>query len=203
MQVARYTNTAIALHWLIALGIATNVTLAWLWPHLLPDYMIPHLWPNADVGGAVRSAIDTHKSIGITVLGLALMRVLWRINHAPPPIPTAYQKWEIALAHITHVLHYVLLFAMPLTGWIMDSAWKDAPTHPMHFFGTFEFPRIPWVMQLDPPLRENFHTWFGKAHEWFAYVLYVLFVLHVAGALKHQFAGEKELQRMLPGRRGS
>jgi cytochrome b561 len=188
MQVARYTNTAIVLHWIIALGVVTNVTLAWLWPHSLPD----------DV---VRPTIDVHKSIGITILGLALMRLLWRASHAPPPIPTTYQKWEISLAHITHVLLYVILFAMPLTGWIMDSAFKDAAKFPMHYFGTFVFPRIPWIMQLDQPLKENIHTWFGKAHEWLSYVLYVLFVLHVAGALKHQLAGDKELQRMLPGKR--
>ncbi|HVV33060.1 MAG TPA: cytochrome b [Vitreimonas sp.] len=188
MQVARYTNTAIILHWVIALGVVTNVTLAWLWPHMLPD----------DV---VRPTIDVHKSIGITILGLALMRLLWRASHAPPPIPTTYQKWEISLAHITHVLLYVILFAMPLTGWIMDSAFKDAAKFPMHYFGTFVFPRIPWIMQLDQPLKENIHTWFGEAHEWLSYVLYVLFVLHVAGALKHQLAGDKELQRMLPGKR--
>jgi len=186
MQTSHYSNTAIALHWLIALAIVTNVTLAWLWPHMLPD----------DV---VRPVIDIHKSIGITVLGLALMRILWRATHPPPPIPSTYQKWEISLAHATHVLLYVILFAMPLTGWIMDSAWKDAATHPMHFFGTFVFPRIPWVMQLNAPLRENIHTWFGKAHQWFAYLLYLLFVLHVAGALKHQLAGDKELERMWPG----
>ena len=188
MPVARYTNTAIVLHWVIALGVVTNVTLAWLWPHSLPD----------DV---VRPVIDVHKSIGITILGLATMRLLWRFRHPPPSIPSNYQKWEITLAHLTHVLLYVILFAMPLTGWIMDSAFKDAAKFPMHFFGTFEFPRIPSIMQLDPALKKDIHTWFGKAHEWFGYLLYGLFALHVAGALKHQFAGDKELQRMLPGKR--
>jgi cytochrome b561 len=189
MQVARYTNTAIVLHWLIALGIVTNVALAWLWPHLLPD-------------DAVRPAIDVHKSIGVTILGLAVMRLLWRASHPPPPIPTTYQKWEVTLARWTHVLLYVLLFAMPLTGWIMDSAFKDAAKFPIHFFGTsFEFPRIPWIVQLNQPLKENIHTWFGAAHGWLAYAIYVLFVLHVAGALKHQFVdGDKELERMLPGK---
>jgi cytochrome b561 len=190
MQSSRYTNIAIILHWVIALGIVTNVTLAWLWPHILPD----------DV---VRPAIDVHKSIGITVLGLATMRLLWRLGHPPPPIPTSYQKWEITLAHITHALLYVILFALPLTGWIMDSAFKDAAKFPMHYFGTFEFPRIPWIMNLGQPLKENIHGWFGKAHEWIGYLLYGLFVLHVAGALKHQLAGDKELQRMWPGKRAA
>jgi len=92
MQAAnRYTNTAIALHWIIALAIVINVTLAWLWPHMLPD-------------DAVRPAIDTHKSIGITILGLASLRVLWRFSHPPPPMPTTYQKWEIAEAYEEHLL---------------------------------------------------------------------------------------------------
>ncbi|MFT3728963.1 MAG: cytochrome b [Terricaulis sp.] len=190
MPISRYTTTAIVLHWIIAIGIVTNVALAWLWPHSLPD-------------DAVRPAIDFHKSVGITILGLALMRILWRFSHAAPAMPTTYQKWEISLAHITHVLLYVILFAMPLTGWIMDSAYKDAAAHPMHYFGTFEFPRIPWILQLQQPLKENIHTWFGKAHEWLSYLLYGLFVLHVSGALKHQLAGDKELQRMLPGKRAA
>jgi cytochrome b561 len=129
------------------------------------------------------------------------MRLLWRASHAPPPFPTTYQKWEIGLAHATHILLYVILFAMPVTGWIMDSAFKDAAKFPMHYFGTFVFPRIPWIMSLAQPLKENIHTWFGAAHKFLSYLLYLLFALHLGGALKHQFAGEKELQRMLPGKR--
>src|ERR1700761_1056179 len=110
MTVRRYTAIAVTLHWLIALMIIANVALAWSCPHL-PD-------------AGVRPAIDIHKSIGITVLGLAIMRLLWRATHAPPPLPTGYQRWEITLSHLTHILLYVLIFAMPLTGWIMDSAWK-------------------------------------------------------------------------------
>ena len=67
---SRYTNVAIALHWIIALGIVINITLAWLWPHSLPD-------------DAVRPAIDTPKSIGVTILGLAFLRLLWRFSFGP------------------------------------------------------------------------------------------------------------------------
>jgi cytochrome b561 len=184
---ARYTNVAIAFHWIIALGIVINVTLAWLWPHMLPD-------------DAVRPAIDTHKSIGITILGLAFMRLLWRFSHRPPPMPTTYQKWETVAAHWTHVLLYVILFAQPLTGWMMDSAYKDAATHPMHYFGTFEFPRIAWIQQLHQPLKEQIHSGFGKAHEYISYVLYALLIAHIGGALKHQILDkEPEIERMLPG----
>src|SRR6185312_4880254 len=146
---SRYTNVAIALHWIIALGIVINITLAWLWPHMLPD-------------DAVRPAIDTHKSIGVTILGLA--------------------------------------FLQPITGWIMDSAYKDAATHPMHYFGTFEFPRIAWIQQLQQPLKEQIHSGFGKAHEYISYVLYALLIAHIGGALKHQLLDkDPEIERMLPG----
>jgi cytochrome b561 len=189
MPIQRYTKAAVVLHWLIASGIIINVALAWLWPHHLPD----------DV---VRPAIDVHKSIGVTVLGLAVMRLLWRLGHRPPPLPGAYAKWERTASHVTHVLLYVLIFAMPLTGWIMDSAWKDAPTHPISFFGTaVELPRIAYFMHLEPGLRDRVHDIFGEAHVWASYLLYFLFTAHVAGALKHQWLDrEAEVQRMWFGR---
>ena len=182
----RYTNAAIALHWLIAIGIIANVSLAWIWPLLADE--------------SVRPAIDTHKSIGITVLGLAIMRLLWRLTHQPPALPTGYAKWEVTASHVTHWLLYAIIFAMPLTGWIMDSAWKDAATHPMFLFGLFEWPRIGFIQQLDPVLREQVHSLFGGAHGVIAKILYLLFALHVGGALKHQWIDrERELQRMWPG----
>jgi len=188
MNFQRYTGPAIAFHWLIAVAIIANVALAWLWPNL-PD-------------AGVRPAIDAHKSIGITVLGLAIMRLLWRFAHTPPALPTRYQRWEVTASHVTHILLYVLIFAMPLTGWIMDSAWKDAATHPMSWFGLFEWPRIGFMQSLEPGLRERMHDLFGAFHEYFSWALYALFVAHVAGALKHQWLdGEKELQRMWPGRK--
>ncbi|MDE8420517.1 cytochrome b/b6 domain-containing protein, partial [Klebsiella pneumoniae] len=93
-------------HWLVAALIVTNVALAWIWP-VLPD-------------AQVRPAIDPHKSIGITILGLALLRILWRFGHRPPPLPRGYAGWEVAASHIVHWGLYAILFAMPLTGWIMD-----------------------------------------------------------------------------------
>jgi cytochrome b561 len=185
-MVKKYTGAAIALHWLVAIGVIANLTLSWVWPHL----------PDEDV----RYAIDTHKSIGITVLGLAILRLLWRMTHRPPPLPTTYQRWEIAASHVTHGLLYALIFAMPISGWIMDSAWKDAATHPMFLFGLFQWPRIGFVMGLDPSTRDTIHTLFGAAHVWMSYLVYTLLTLHILGALKHEWIDrEAELRRMLPG----
>lgn len=181
----KYTGVAIAFHWLVAVGIVINVTLPWLWPHLADD--------------RVRPAIDLHKSIGITILGLAIMRLLWRLTHRPPKIPSGYQKWEIGAAHVTHWLLYALIFAMPLTGWIMDSAYKDAATHPMFLFGLFEWPRIGTILTLPPATRDAVHDGFGASHVYLSYLLYTLVALHIGGALKHEWIDRhRELRRMMP-----
>ena len=154
----RYTRTAIVLHWVIALLIVVNVVLA------LSADALPDDW--------VRPVIDTHKSIGITVLGLGLMRLLWRFTHRPPALPAAYPHWERLGAHAAHAALYGLILALPLSGWLHDSAWKDAATHPMHLFGLVPWPRVGWVMDLDPALRETLHDRFGDLHAWFGYALY-------------------------------
>jgi len=181
----RYTATAVILHWAVALLLAVNIALALSVDHL-PD-------------AAVRPVIDMHKSIGITVLGLALMRLLWRLSHKPPPLATRYALWERRCATVVHVTLYGLMFALPLSGWLHDSAWKDAATHPMQLFGLVPWPRIAAIATLEPALKESLHTLFGQLHTWFGYALYSLFALHVLGALKHQlYDREPELQRMLP-----
>jgi cytochrome b561 len=183
---SRYTGIAIMLHWVIALLIICNVALG-----LSANYLLPDDW--------VRPVIDTHKSIGITVLGLALLRILWRLSHKPPPPPRSFPKWEHVAAHIAHFLLYLLMIALPLSGWLHDSAWKDAATHPMHLFGLVPFPRIGLVMHLDAPLKETLHDRFGALHTWLGYALYALLAMHVGGALKHQWIDRKSvLTRMLP-----
>jgi cytochrome b561 len=183
--IAKYSGVAIALHWIIALGIIVNAALPWIW----------------EVAGDenVRPLIDTHKSIGVTILGLAIMRLLWRLTHRAPALPAGYKPWEVTASHVAHWSLYALLFAMPLSGWIMDSAYKDAASHPMLWFGLFEWPRIGPILHLELPLKTSIHDSFAVVHTALSYGLYVLFVLHVGGALKHQWLdGEAELQRMMP-----
>jgi len=181
----RYTRTAIALHWLVAVLMAVNIAL------ILPVDSYPDEW--------VRPVVDTHKSIGITVLGLVILRILWRLAHRPPAMPGSYGRLERMGAHAAHGAFYLLMILLPLSGWMHDSAWKDADTHPMQLFGLVPWPRIGWISGLEPVAKEVLHTLLGGVHTWAGYVLYVLFALHVLGALKHQFVdGERELQRMLP-----
>jgi cytochrome b561 len=136
------------------------------------------------------------------VLGLVILRILWRASHRPPAFPAQYSPWERLSAHGVHYALYALMLALPLSGWLHDSAWRDAATHPMHLFGLFEWPRLPFIMTLPAGLKEELHTRFGELHTWLGYGLYGLFALHVGGALKHQwFDREAELQRMLPSPR--
>lgn len=189
MSVARerYTRIAMLLHWLVAILILCNVLLIWT-----VDF-----WPD----DLVRPVIDTHKSIGITVLGLAVLRLLWRVVNPPPAMPTDYRPWERHAAHAAHWVLYALIFCLPLSGWLHDSAWKEAGTHPMYLFGLFEWPRIGAVGGFDAPAQDQVHDTLGRVHAAFGYVLYALLALHVLGALKHQFLdGHAELQRIWPKR---
>jgi cytochrome b561 len=185
--IARYTNAAIALHWIIAVLILANVALGYA-GEAVPD-------------AYVRSVVDSHKSTGITVLGLALLRLLWRISHPPPDFPPSYSRFERFAAHAAHGALYILIFALPISGWMHDSAWKDAAAHPMSLYRLVPWPRIGWIAGVEPVEKERLHTLFFAWHTYFAYALYLLLALHIAGALKHQFLDrEAALQRMLPRR---
>jgi len=183
--IARYTKTAIVLHWLIAVLIIGNVALA--------------LSIDAFPEEFARPIVNLHKSIGITVLGLATMRLLWRFAHKPPELPESYKPWERKAAHVAHWLLYLVIFALPLSGWAHDSAWKAAPQNPMFLFTLIPFPRMSFIMNLDADTKEYLHNLLFVIHSSFGYLLYVLLALHIGGALKHQFIDkEAELERILP-----
>lgn len=179
----KYTKGAVVLHWVVAIGILLN-----LWIGLRFDYT-----PK----DSLRDAINFHKSVGITVLGFALLRVLWRATHVPPAIPTTYQVWERKLSHVVHWLLYGMIVLVPLSGWLYDSAWKAAPSHPLTLFGVIPWFRLPIVNGLSDVQKDYWHDLLGSLHTAAAYVLIAALSLHVLGALKHQFYDKhRELQRM-------
>ena len=185
MVTNRYSGVAIAFHWMIAALIVANVALVWTVSSL------PDTW--------VRPAIDLHKSFGLTVLGLAIMRVLWRLTHRPPAFPRRYTPAERRAAHAVHALLYVLILGLPISGYIHDSAFAQAAQHPLTLYGLIPFPRIAPIAHLPAAEKAHVHAIWFAVHVWLGYALYALFVLHVGGALKHQFLDrEPELQRMLP-----
>jgi cytochrome b561 len=157
----KYTRVAMILHWAIALLILANIALG-LGASLLPTSVLP----DADL----RFVIDTHKSIGIMVLGLAILRVLWRLTHRPPPLPGVFAGWE-----------------------------KASASHPMQLFGLVPWPRIGFLMHMDPALKDRLHAQLGTLHTWCGYALYAVLALHILGALKHQWIDRHPvLGRMLP-----
>jgi cytochrome b561 len=179
----KYTRVAVVLHWAIAALIGCNIILG-LGSQYVPDAF-------------VRPMIDLHKSIGITVLGLVLLRVAWRLTHRPPPLPADYRRWEVAAAHAAHLALYVLILAMPITGWIHDSAWSAAASHPMFLYWFIPWFRLGFITALDPATKDYVHTLFGEIHTYISYALYGVISIHVLGALKHQFLDRQpELQRM-------
>jgi cytochrome b561 len=183
----QYTRTAMVLHWVIAVLIICNAVLG------LTAESFPDSW--------IRPIVDTHKSIGITVLGLALLRILWRASHRAPPLPREFPTWEKAAAHVAHFLLYVLMIGLPLSGWAHDSAWKDAATHPMQYFHLFDWPRIGFILNMDPAVKEHLqlHDRLGTLHAWLGYGLYALLAMHVGGALKHQWIDRHSvIKRMVP-----
>jgi cytochrome b561 len=175
------------LHWTIAALIGANVILG------LSADSLPDAW--------VRPVIDLHKSIGLTVLGLVLIRIAWRLTHTPPPLPAGYPWVERAGAHAAHVALYVLILLLPVTGWLHDSAFKDAAAHPLRLFWVVPWFRIGFIADLDPATKEQVHSFFFTLHVWTGYALYAVLVLHVLGALKHQLIDhEPEFARMRIGR---
>jgi len=163
------------LHWLIVVLIALQATLG------LTGILLP-------LGVEKLSVLARHKSIGITILGLAALRLLWRWLNPTPPLPSNLRSYERILAHCTHAGLYVLLFAMPLTGWIMSSARG----FPVSWFNLFQLPDL-------VPKSKALYGAMVVTHATLASSLAVIVALHIAGALKHHFVLKDDtLRRMLP-----
>jgi cytochrome b561 len=178
----RYTPPAIALHWLTAALVFVNLGLAWRFGYL----------EGAERGALIR----THKSIGITVLLLTVLRILWKaIGRRPPSLPL--RSWERRLARAVHTGLYVILVAMPLSGWAMISAAAEG--RPTLWFGVVPWPRITLIADLPAWRREPLHELLGGTHLALALLLCMLVALHIAAVLKHQLIdGHRQLKRMTP-----
>ena len=181
---SRYSTVAIWLHWLIALIVIANII-----GGLTHDYWLDS--PDPAMKATGQQIMALHKSFGLTVLLLTVLRLGWRLANPPPPLPAHMTPLETGLARTTHVVFYLLLFLLPLSGWAMASLGKS----PTLFFGLGEVPRLP----LDASLRGTFR----ESHEILGYVALATLALHVAGALKHQyFDRDNVLARMSPFGRG-
>jgi len=163
-----------ALHWIIVLLIINQ----WVIAERAEDL----------AGLAKLKALGIHKSFGMTILMLAVIRLAWRLMNPVPDLTAETKPWERVLAKISHLLLYGLIFAMPITGWLMSSA----KTYSVSWFNLFAFPNLVGKNQYVYDLTLGLHHILFK-------VLVAVAVLHALGALKHHFIDRNNvLKRMLP-----
>jgi cytochrome b561 len=171
----RYGAVAQTFHWCIAALVVTQFVLAYTAADL-------------PLGVHKLALLARHKSFGMTVLMLAVLRLLWRLKNPPPELPSGMTPLERMLARGTHVAFYVLLFAMPITGWLMSSA----KNYSVSWFGLFTWPNLIGKNAAQFDFLRSTHHLLSDA-------LFVIAVLHILAALKHHFWNKDDvLLRMLP-----
>ena len=177
-HVMRYSTPAVVLHWLMALLIFVAFPLG-VYMHELP------LSPDK------LKLYSYHKWIGITILMLASVRVMWRLTHTPPPLTTDMVHWQRRASQVVHGLLYLLILAIPLSGWLMSSA-KGFQTV---WFGVLPLPDL---LGKDKALGDLL----AEVHQVLNFTLLALVILHVGAALKHHFLDRQPfLQRMSWGKK--
>jgi cytochrome b561 len=169
-----YTRTAIALHWIAAFLIVCNLALG--------ISMI-----NVPLSPLKLRLYGWHKWIGITVFLTATVRILWRLAHSAPP-PVAMPEWQRRATSVTHAALYVLMFAIPLSGWLYSSATGVSVV----YLGLIPLPDL---VGKDKTLAAVL----GAVHATLNFTLFMLVFVHAWAALRHEFvARDDTLRRMLP-----
>jgi cytochrome b561 len=174
-----YTTTAIALHWILGLAIFAT-------------FCVGFYTADLPFSPQKLKLLNWHKWAGVSILLLSVVRLLWRITHRPPGLPSdvtrAMPAWQHLAHSLTHTGLYVLFFAVPLIGW----AYSSAAGFPIVLFGQIPLPDF---VSPDKALADLIKPW----HEASAWLMAALVALHVAGALKHQVIDRDSLlRRMLP-----
>ena len=178
----RYTPTAIALHWLAALLIFSAFPLG-LYVHEMA------------LSPLKLKLLSYHKWLGVTIFLLTVARIAWRATHTPPPLAATIPLWQQQVAHVLHLLLYILLLLIPLSGWLMSSA----KGFPVVYLGLVQLPDLVGKDKLLGDLL-------AEVHKLLNFSLLALVGMHVGAALKHHFIDRDDtLRRMLPilGRSGS
>jgi len=162
-----YTPAAKALHWLIALLIFV---------------LFPLGWAMDDFTGVQKfQAFNLHKSLGITVLALMVLRVIWRFFNSVPELPASMPERQRKAAHAAHALLYLATFLITFAGWALIST----SSKPSVLFQVTNFPLLPWLSDLPADDKKAYHHLFEGAHGFLGWVLLALIVAHIAGALYH------------------
>ena len=173
----RYPTPLIALHWLIAILIVAAFALG-------------TVMTDMRISPTKLQYYSYHKWLGVTVLALVAIRLLARLFSTAPAYPDTMGNWQKKVANATHILLYVLMFAVPLSGYFYTSA----AGYPVVYLGMFE---LPTIIGPDPELKHSLK----ELHELLTNVILALVSLHVLAALKHQFVDKDGiLRRMVPGK---
>ena len=171
----KYDNFAILIHWLMVILIFIMFGLGWYMVDL-PKGSDERTWFFA-----------LHKSIGLTLALLVIVRTAWRISHKPPALPETIEAWKRKTANITHNLLYILMFLQPVSGYI-SSSFSGYKTR---FWG-YPLPHWGWKNQ-------ELNEFFTEIHEISSVLLLGFIILHIAGAVSHIAHSEKEIiGRILP-----
>jgi len=171
----RYGAIAQLLHWLVVLGFVIQFALAYYMGWL----------PN---GPFKIEMYNLHKSIGVTILAIAVVRLIWRWRNPVPELPAGRPRWEHVASRASHIGLYALLFAQPITG-LLQVLYSRFPS----LIWGWKLPRI----SRTPEVAETF----GAVHYYLQWAIVAVVAIHVAAALRHHFVLRDDvLRRMLPGR---
>ncbi len=169
----KYGNTAIFFHWLLAVLIIGT----WCFGAYMHDLPFSPMRVKQ---------FNWHKWAGITILGLSALRLLWRLRHRAPALPSHMSPWQQSVSRITHIALYGLFFATPLAGW----AYSSAAGFQVVLFGVLPLPD--WV-----PISKDLAETLKGLHKVCSFSLAAFVVLHIAAALKHQFIDRDTLMRRM------
>ena len=182
---SRYDSVAMTLHWLIALTVILNIALGLYMGEL----------PRTDP--MKFTILQLHFSVGLTVLILSVLRVAWRLMNKVPPLPANMSTLERWLAKGMHLAFYILILALPLTGWAILSASPRGG--PIPYFGLFNWPHIWFLSNMDMAGKKAIIGSIAETHETLAWIMIVLVPIHILAALYHQHVRKDGvLARMLP-----
>lgn len=180
-MMASYTSVARVLHWLIA-GL------------IVSQYVLAELGERAEHANSVVQQLGllaNHKSIGMTIFALAIIRVLWRVFNAPPALPANMPVWQTRASSLAHIALYGFLFAMPLSGWLMSSA----SAYSVSWFNLFVFPDLIAASEANTKLLKDIHEWLSDA-------LLVIAIVHIVAALKHHYIDKDDVLSRMASRAG-
>lgn len=181
---ARYTAVAITLHWLMAAALVGMIFMGWRMEDMRDLALAGDL-----TFAEVQTYYNWHKTIGISLLVLALARLGWRFTHKVPPMPDTMKPWEKLAARATHIAFYAVMIAVPIFGWLTASA-TNFPSY-LANNPALELPHLPVSNDLYEPL--------GSIHGAGGWVIFALLALHAGAALKHHFINKDAvLTRMIP-----